>query len=124
MKALQPSFGVLFTTPTHFFFFKERPGYWMETIEADKDWNQFIKVTSGEMIKFAEKTEKESEAILMKVDQMYSKAENNYVKINMNQIESMRIITTKVPAIELAYTNDRGQSTIIVFSLLSDYQVQ
>ena len=48
---------------------------------------------------------------------------DNFISIDMHQIESMRIVTTKVPAIELAYTNDDGQSTIAVFSLLSDYQV-
>ena len=84
---------------TDFYFFKEKPGYWHETVDAEFDWVQFRKLSTRQEIQIPGMTEKESSNIMQKIYQMYSKAE--MIKIKMQDITNLRIITTRVPALEL-----------------------
>lgn len=52
---------------TDFYFFKEKPGYWHETVDAEFDWVQFRKLSTRQEIQIPGMTEKESSTIMQKI---------------------------------------------------------
>jgi len=108
---LKAEFGLLMISPSDFWFFIEQPGHWQETVDGTAGYERFLRSVAPPV-----SDDQEGLGGLIPF---------NYRRLKMDQVESLRIITSRVPAIELEYrTETDGSLRQVVFSMQSDYFTQ
>ena len=98
-------FGILLISPTDFWFFQENPGRWEESADGNTQYEKLVKTVHD-----ATETGDGVGSLIAPSVRQY----------DMRVVESIRIITSRVPAIELEYSV-HGLKKTVAFSLMSDF---
>ena len=111
-SAEKPQFGLLLISPTDFWFFHEHPGFWKESADGTTQYEKLFNLVKSEGAD---------------LDEIGGIIPKTMSRFSMSKIESLRIITSKVPAIELEYRMKAAVGSVtksVVFSMQSDFFTQ